>query len=355
MSVVPVPRDSAPSFLVIHVSRIGDTMMFTPALRAIAKAFPDSEITCLGHPNRHTVLQNLPFVKHVGSISKTTAVWRGRLGRKKWDYAIVAGFDEPLVAYALRVAHKVVAFRQADERLNRQLYRVVEPAPINSLHGVRQFLMLPDALGISPDGYRLAYRVTQEEQTTARERLSKLWPGRTSPLVGLMLESFPTKPYRDWPTEHFVQLCRHVLDAYPEACFILLGGGLPQEKVALFHDTFGERVANFSGRLSLRQSAAIMAELDLYVGVDTGPTHIAGTLDMPMVALYHCLHPSEGLKPLERSNLWILDLPLDEGEVCSSRTPLSRITVEAVWECARAALAEPLSPASISSDQPGHV
>lgn len=354
MHEAPPHNAHPPSFLAIHVTRIGDTMMFTPALRAIAKAFPGSEITCLGHPNRHTALQNLPFVKHVGSISKNTAVWRGWLGRKKWDYAIVTGFDEPLVAYALRVAHKVVAFRQSDERLNRQLYRVVEPSPVNSLHGVRQFLMLPDALGISPDGYRLAYRVTQEEQTSARERLSKLWPAHPSPLVGLMLESFPTKPYRDWPAEHFVKLCRHVLDTYPEACFILLGGGLPQEKVALFHDTFGERVANLSSRLSLRQSAAIMAELDLYVGVDTGPTHIAGALDVPMIALYHCLHPSKGLKPLERPRLWILDLSLDEGEVCSSQTPLSRITVEAVWKCAKAALAEPLSPPSISSDQPEH-
>lgn len=349
------PHDAlSPSLLVIHVSRIGDTMMFTPALRAITKALPGSEITCLGHPNRYTVLQNLPFVQHVGSISKTTAIWRSWLKRKKWDYAIVTGFDEPLVAYALRVAHKVVAFRQSDERLNRQLYRVVEPAPFNSLHGVKQFLMLTESLGISPDGYRLAYRVTQEEQAAAREHLSKLWSARPSPLVGLMLESFPTKPYRDWPAEHFAQLCRRILDAYPEARFILLGGGLPQEKIALFHDAFGERVANLSGRLSLRQSAAIMAELDLYVGVDTGPTHIAGALDVPMVALYHCLHPSEGLKPLERPRLWILDLPLDDGEVCSSKTPLSRIGVEAVWECARVALAEPMPSSSTSPDPSAH-
>ncbi len=347
-------REHAPSFLVIHVTRIGDTMMGTPVPRAIARAFPGSEITCLGHPNRYRVLENLPFIHCIGAITKNQALWRGWLGGKKWDYAIVSGFDELLVAYALRVAHKVVAFQQADERLNRQLYRVVEPPPFNSMHGVRQLLMLPEALGIAPDGYRLAYRVTQEEQTAAREQLRKLWPDRASPLVGLMLESFPTKPYRDWPAEHFVQLSRRILDAYPDACFILLGGGLPPEKTALFHEVFGQRVANLSGCLSLRQSAAIMAELDLYVGVDTGPTHIAGALDVPMVALYHCLHPSEGLKPLERSRLWILDLPLDKGEICSSQTPLSRITVETVWECARAALAESLLPSSISANQPEH-
>lgn len=354
MSETVRPSEHAPSFLVIHVTRIGDTMMGTPVPRAISRAFPASEITCLGHPNRYSVLQNLPFIHRVGAITKNRALWRGWLGRKKWDYAIVSGFDEPLVAYALRVAHKVVAFRQSDERLNRQLYRVVEPPPFNSMHGVRQLLMLPEALGIVSAGHRLAYRVTQEEQAAAQEQMRKLWPGPTSPLVGLMLESFPTKPYRDWPAEHFVQLCRHVLDAYPEACFILLGGGLPQEKIALFHDAFGQRVANLSGRLSLRQSAAIMAELDLYVGVDTGPTHIAGALDVPMVALYHCLHPSVGLKPLERPRLWILDLPLDEDEACSSHTPLSRITVGAVWEYAQAALAEFSPPHSISSDNTEH-
>jgi hypothetical protein len=47
-----------------------------------------------------------------------------------------------------------------------------------------------------------------------------------------------------------------------------------------------------------------MNQLDLYVGVDTGPTHIMGALHRPMVALYHGYSPSRLLAPLEHPSLY---------------------------------------------------
>ena len=44
-----MPADLAPrSILVINVSRIGDTLLVTPALRALARAWPQARITVLG-------------------------------------------------------------------------------------------------------------------------------------------------------------------------------------------------------------------------------------------------------------------------------------------------------------------
>ncbi|MCE9571511.1 MAG: hypothetical protein K8R10_16135, partial [Rhodocyclales bacterium] len=56
--------------LVINVSRIGDTLLATPAIRALAAAWPEASLDVLGHPNRVEVLEHLPFVRRVGSISK---------------------------------------------------------------------------------------------------------------------------------------------------------------------------------------------------------------------------------------------------------------------------------------------
>src|SRR2546428_10715241 len=118
-----------PSFLFINVARIGDTLLATPAMRAIATAYPGCRITALAHPKRAEVLRGLPFVARVGGITKNTAPWRGRLGRPRYDYALVYGFDEALVAYALRVAGLVVAFRQRDQGLNRRPYRSMDRPP----------------------------------------------------------------------------------------------------------------------------------------------------------------------------------------------------------------------------------
>ena len=114
------------SILVINVSRIGDTLLVTPALRALAKAWPAARLDFLGHPARREVIRHLPFVANVGAITKNRAPFMGRLGGTPYDLALVYGFDRPLVAYALRVADRVVAFKQGDAALDGRLSPAVE-------------------------------------------------------------------------------------------------------------------------------------------------------------------------------------------------------------------------------------
>src|SRR5258708_19172159 len=68
------------SFLFINVSRIGDTLFATPAMRAVENAYPGCRMVVLGHPKRFDILRGLPFVKDAGSITKRRALWRGWFG-----------------------------------------------------------------------------------------------------------------------------------------------------------------------------------------------------------------------------------------------------------------------------------
>lgn len=336
-----------PRFLVINVSRIGDTLLATPAIRAVAAAFPGCEITCLAHPKRAEILRHLPFVSRVGTIEKHRARLRGRLGRKRYDYALVYGHDRSLIEYALRVAHKVVAFRQVDENLNARLYRIAEEPPLQTVHAVRIQLLLPAALGIQPAGLGLAYQVTPGETRWAQLLLKKSLPGQAGPLIGLQVASFPTKSYRDWPLQHFISLCERILGKYPDACFLIFGGKLERKRTEALHERFRERALLFAGKLTLRQTAALMNQVDLYVGVDTGPTHIMGALGRPMVSLYHGYSPSRVLAPLDHPALYAVDHPR-AGPGCSPEVPMAEIGVDTVWERVVAALAQhpPGSPAA---------
>ena len=49
--------NSFQKILVIIVSRIGDTLLTTPAIKSISGHYKDTEITVLAHPKRYTVLQ----------------------------------------------------------------------------------------------------------------------------------------------------------------------------------------------------------------------------------------------------------------------------------------------------------
>jgi lipopolysaccharide heptosyltransferase III len=328
----------APSFLVINVARIGDTLLVTPAMRAIAAAFPGCRITALAHPKRAEVLEGLPFLERVGGITKNTAPWRGRLGGRRWDYALVYGFDAPLVAYALRAADRVIAFRQPDEALNRRLWRCVEvPAP-QSEHGVAHRMRLATALGIPAAGRRLAYSVAPQEAAAARRRLAADAAPDASPLVGLNISTFPTKVFRRWPLEHYRELSERVFAEWPRAHVLVLGGDDEREEALTLKARLGERATAYAGRLSLRESAAVMSYTDLYVGLDSGPTHLMSAFDIPIVGLYHCFLPSRNIVPLDHPALYVVDHPTPAG-ACLESTPMSDITVDAVFAQVRRALA----------------
>jgi len=310
--------------LVINVSRIGDTLLVTPAVRALAKAFPAARITFLGHPKRMEVVEHLPFLACVGAITKHRALWRGWLPGKRWDLALVFGFDEPLAAYALRVARHVVAFRQQNAQLNAKLFRCIEKPAFQTLHAALHPLLFTRALGVPDAGLRLAYEVTPEERSWARQTAPK-----GKPLVGLQVASFPTKGYRDWPLENFAALGQRILARWRGAHLVFFGGSGDEERTRQIVARFPGQATSFAGKLTLRQSAALMNELDLYVGVDTGPTHIMGALDAPMVALYHCYSPSRVLAPLERARCYVVDHPRTQS--CSAETPMAELPVDAVW------------------------
>ncbi|HYS51793.1 MAG TPA: glycosyltransferase family 9 protein [Burkholderiales bacterium] len=337
----------SPSFLFINVARIGDTLLATPAMRAIATAHPGCRITALAHPKRAEVLRGLPFVARVGGITKNTAPWRGLLGGRRYDYALVYGFDEALVAYALRVAGSVVAFRQRNEALNRRLYRCVDEAPAGTENAVARCLRLTTALGIPAAGRRLAYRVTQHEAAAAHARLAAEVSAEASPLIGMNVATFPTKVFRRWPVAQFGELAEGIIAERPRAHVLIFGGREEVEDARRLKDQLRDRAVLYAGRLSLRESAAMMSLTDLYVGLDTGPTHLMSAFDIPLVALYHCRIPSRQIAPLDHPCLYALDHPR-QGRDCAESTPMSEITVDAVLAQVRRALAEhpPRRPSS---------
>ena len=326
-----------PSFLIINVSRIGDTLLVTPAIRAVARAFPGADITFMGHPNRCEVVRHLPYVSTVKGITKNWVWLLGHWRRQRYDFAIVYGYDLPLVNYALRVAKRVVAFRQKDAAINKRLYRAVEHPPFQSMHSARVPLLLMQALDIEPDGHHLAYKVTDRERAWAASFLQQQVPSEKRPLIGLQVASFPTKAYRDWPVRHFAALCERILSAYPQAHFLLLGGTEELAKIRELEKYLGEHATVVAGKLSLRQTAALMQQLGLYVGVDTGPTHLAGAVGVPMVALYHCYSPGRLLAPLDRDKLHVVEHPaLDSGGTMQSE--MADISVATVWVAVQAML-----------------
>jgi heptosyltransferase-3 len=322
--------------LVIIVARIGDTLLVTPALRALKAALPQGRLTVLAHPKRLEVLQHLPFIDALDAITKTSAQTRGWIGKRRFDAALVYGQDAALVRYALRASDGVVAFAQKDGALNRSLAHLVQE-PAEPQHAVLHRLALLAPLGLAAENLRLAYCVTAGERAEA-QRWLRGHVSSAGPLIGLQIASFPTKAHRDWPVSRFQELMERMLATHAGARFLLLGDKAAAEKARPLFRAYPDRVATAAGSASLRMSAALMAELDLYIGVDTGPTHIAGALGVPMVALYHPAYPGRNLVPLQHPACVMIEHPLT-GKSAETTASMDDIAAEPVFQAARELLA----------------
>lgn len=316
--------------LIINVTRIGDTLFSVPSIRAIAQHYPGAEVTVLAHPNRYELLENLPYVRHVGGITKKTAWYRGWFG-KQYDKAFVWGYDASLICYAARVSKELVAHRQPNETLNKLIDFIVDPPVHKANHVVKQLLTLPQGVGVTTTNYRIDLVLTEAEKSWARQKLDSLGFTAANLSIGFQTTSFHTRPYRDWPIENFRDLANHLSQQYPQARFILFGGrdGLDRNQ-ALAAD-LGERCISFANQLSLRQTAAIMSCLNTYVGVDTGPTHIMSAFDIPLVGLYHAKSKTHHTGPLQHPQDYCINHPVDEADA-DETTPMADVTVNQVYK-----------------------
>jgi heptosyltransferase-2/heptosyltransferase-3 len=97
---------------------------------------------------------------------------------------------------------------------------------------------------------------------------------------------------KHWPAERWAEVIRGVLAALPGAAVLVCGSareaGLAQEIVdAAGTPPSGSRVVNIAAlQPTLQRLVALAARAHSMISVDTGPAHVAGAMDCPLVVLY---------------------------------------------------------------------
>ncbi len=332
--------------LCMYVARFGDTLLMSVVLKALARQYPSAQIDFLGHAKRIQVLENLPFIRHLGAISKKSARLKGwcaqLMGRKPYDIAFVWGHDAELVDYAKRVSKHVVISSQCNQNRQNAVDAVVDyPADTLKIREeddkpLTQWLLdiVEKPLCFKAKDHASEYIVTPAERALAKELLHNATAtvDKLPTLIGLVVESHPSAPHRDWPLDKFVELTTRLHEQYQNAWFVVISGGLAAPKLKQLKAATGNQLIDFGGRLSMRESVAIMAELKLYIGVDTGPTLFAAALGIPSVMIFHCMRAGHlVINPKNPNNISVVDHPLAR-EYCSLDTPMGDVPVDKVFE-----------------------
>ena len=122
---------------------------------------------------------------------------------------------------------------------------------------------------------------------------------------------------REWPEAGWRELVSWLVNER-RARVIQLGGEVYWNGGAM-KVTRIEGAADCVGRLSLEETAACIQACDLFIGIDSGPLHIAGAVGTPCVGLFGPVDPTLRLPPETPSIGVVGDVPCLG---CNHRTPI---------------------------------
>lgn len=103
----------------------------------------------------------------------------------------------------------------------------------------------------------------------------------------IVVHAGASKLYKKWPVSHFTDLCQMLLSN--DFIVILIGHGADDEQINLsIMESLAEDAAchNLNGQLDLPMLAALIAQCQLVVGNDSGPSHLGSALGVPGVVIF---------------------------------------------------------------------
>jgi len=302
---LPTADPPVRSLLVRCVNWIGDAVMTIPALRELRRHQPDLQITLMARPWVLGLFAGQDFMDHKLEASSSGNRWerwridKSNLEKGGYDAALILpnAIGPALLAYAAGIPNRWGYARDARRWLLTQA--VPKGAILQGKHQCRHYLHLIHGVHLSRVDYlengcfqpdcRLAR--TAEQGNRARQTAARLGIGRDPhrPLVGIHAGASYGGAKR-WFPERFT-LTADTLFSRFDAEVVLIGS---EGERALAEDI--ARAAKHSpkvlaGKTSLADLLDCMSLMDLFLANDSGPMHLAATLDIPLIALFGSTDP----------------------------------------------------------------
>ena len=327
------------NLLVIDFGQLGDVVMSLPALRAIRERFPQAHITvAVGKPGNEIIEMSgsadaTIIVDRVGlrdgfiplSVMRIFQVVRD-VRRRQFDFAIdLHSFSETNLLGFFSGAPKRLFSRRRGRSLDfLSNFNPRPPIEENNRarHQVDRYLDVLQPLGIEDAPRVPQLRASPQDGRAVDALLRRSKADTGTPLIGL----FPGAGHksRRWPLEKFAQLADSLArnDDVPSIVFI---GPEEQGLVQQIRASFPTSSIVLD-RLTIRQLAAALARLAVFVSNDTGPMHIAAAVGAPVVLLLDQRAPESYI-------------PLSEPKRVIYNSTIPEISVEEAYSATRELLA----------------
>ncbi len=287
--------------LIVKLSALGDIIHALPVLDYLRQAAPGVEIDWVLEEQNRDILEGHPLIRNVICIN--TRKWRkapfsvatrreaGAIVKQLRSASYNMLFDlqgnikSGIIAALAGVPHRYGFDRDGvRESLNLMFTNHHVPLSPDDHHvSNRSLKIVSSAFGGNYGSYALtSYIHTTHEEDEAAAELISLAPGNTH----LLFHTGTTWETKKWSIEDWLELGRLVLNRFPSVSILFSwANNQEHEEAEWLTNELGNR-ALLLPRLQLKSFCAVLKKIDLAVGGDTGPIHIAAAVGTPTVSFY---------------------------------------------------------------------
>ncbi len=284
----PFNKQNISNILITNTTAIGDTLLSTPAIRAIRKGFPSAYIAALvSKPSKEILLEskyinelidyqpriNLPYLIKLPKLLK-------RLKSKRFDLVIALHGNDPdtaPIAYLTGALHRL---GWEESRLSF-LFTMPVKMRVENEHFAEVRVGALSNIGVAPDGIELDMPLNSSD---AEEAVAFLKKNNFQNGILTGLHPFGSKPYKWWPLDRMARAGDYLYKKY-NLQPIIFGGIKEREKAIEMSNMMKTKPLIAAGELSIRGSAALIKKCRLFITTDSGPMHIAQAMRTPTIAI----------------------------------------------------------------------
>jgi len=280
---------------------IGDTVMATPALRALRRGLPGATLVGVIKPHVAPTLDGNPWLDDLVRFDpnsrdpkyRTLAAWQAlRAARADLAVLLPNSFRSALLAFAAGIPRRIGYARGGRGILLTDRLEVPRDAARRRLPvpAVEYYLAIVRRLGLPVESVRLELATTPADEAAADSAWVHLGLTPDRPVVCLNTGG-AYGPAKSWPSPYFAELARRLATVARVQVLVVCG---PSERapareiVAAAAHPAVVSLADLD--LSIGLTKACVRRSALMVTTDSGPRHFAAAFGVPVIALFGPTH-----------------------------------------------------------------
>ncbi len=355
--------DNLRNILVVRLGAMGDIVHVMPAVKNLRREFPAAYIAWLVEDKVKDLVEALPEVDEVivfprkkwqaavmhpykyFKISSELRTFLRKLREREYDIAFDfhGNFKSGLLTYLSNARTRVGFSKGYCKEFNFVFTNVRIKLQQKKMHRVDKYFSLLQGMGITTCYQRPVFSISDNDRQyiddfISRNRLHE------KPIAILHPGTSMFGKFKRWPPENYAVLADRLIKEMNYS--VVFTWSEPEHNLAKHIFSLMQYQATIACRTaSVKQMIALLQRAHLFIGGDTGPTHLASCMGIPTIAIFGPKDPAI-YAPFDENALVVrkeISCSPCEKRVCDHITCISSITPDDVFQAVLALTKVPLT------------